>query len=153
MTVETILEPERSALGVTHVVKVTHEDLTAAATSETIQIFPESGTLPAGTRVECVGHRVVTAFSGGSVSALTVTVGDGGDADRLCTAALDDLVATGYTAVPRSVGTQPFTFASADAVDATFAATGDNVVNLSAGEIHIFLKVTDLRTLSNDPAA
>lgn len=152
MQVIPLVGPETSK-GATHVVKLTYADLTdTAATTKTVPILPAaSGTLPAGTVVECLGHRCVTAFAGTSITAVTLQVGDGGDTDRLCTAALDDLIAAGYTAVPRSVTTQPFAFASADTVDALFTATGANLSALTAGEVHIFLRVTDMVEWSSVP--
>lgn len=148
MEIITLSQNEQAAYGgATHLVKVVSTDLTAAATTQTLPILPASGTLPAGTIVECIGHRCVTAFAGTSITAVTLQVGDGSDTDRLCTAALDDLIATGYTAVPRSVTTQPFAFGSADAVDALFTATGANLSALTAGEVHILLRATPFLTL------
>lgn len=147
MEIRTLSQNEQAAYGgATHIVKVVSTDLTAAATTQTLPILPATGTLPAGTIVECIGHRVVTAFAGPSISAVTLQVGDGGDTDRLCTSALDDLIAAGFTAVPRSVTTQPFCLASADAIDALFTATGANLSVLTAGEVHILLRATPFIT-------
>jgi hypothetical protein len=147
MEIRTLSQNEQAAYGgATHIVKVDRFDLTAAATTQTLPILPAVGNLPAGTIVECIGHRVVTAFAGPSITAVTLQVGDGGDTDRLCTAALDDLIAVGFTAVPRSVTTQPFCLAAADAVDALFTATGANLSVLTAGEVHILLRATPFIT-------
>ena len=148
MEIITLSQNEQAAYGgATHLVKVLYSDLTAAATTQTLPILPASGTLAAGTIVECIGHRCVTAFAGTSITAVTLQVGDGSDTDRLCTAALDDLIAAGYTAVPRSVTTQPYALASADAIDALFTATGANLSVLTAGEVHILLRATPFITL------
>lgn len=145
MQILPLVGPETSR-GATHVIKLTYADLTdTAATTKTMPILPAAtGTLPAGTICACIGHRCVTAFAGTSITAVTLEIGDGGDVDRLCTAALDDLIAAGYTAVPASVTTQPFAFASADTIDAKFTATGANLSVLTAGEVHIFLRVIDM---------
>lgn len=152
MEVITLVGPE-SCRGASHVVKITYADLAGtAATTKTMPILPgASGNLPEGTLVRCLGHRVVTAFVGASITALTLQVGDGGDTDRLCTAALDDLLTVGTTAVPASVTTQPYSFAADDTVDALFTATGANLSALTAGEVHIFLQAKDLKEFSAVP--
>lgn len=152
MKILNLVGPETTK-GATHVVILTYADFAGtAATTKTIPILPaSSGDLPAGTVCECLGHRCVTAFAGTSITAVTLQVGDGNDTDRLCTAALDDLIATGYTAVPRSVTTQPYALAAADTIDALFTATGANLSVLTAGEVHIFLRITDMVEWSSVP--
>jgi hypothetical protein len=127
------------------VVKLTYEDLnTTAAVTKTMPILPVAGTYPAGTMMECIGLIIVTPFIGAALSALTLQVGDGTDPDRLCTAALANLLVGGYSAMPRSVGTQPFVFASADTIDALVTATGANLTALTAGEVAILLRIIDM---------
>lgn len=152
MQVIPLVGPETTR-GATHVVKLLYTDLTdTAALTKTLPILPGStGTLPVGSMVRCIGHRVVTAFVGASVSALTLQVGDGGDTDRFATAALDSMLATGYTAVPASVTTQPYAYESADTVDALFTAVGANLSVLTAGEVHVFLQVVPLGEFNEVP--
>lgn len=115
--------------------EITHADLTAAATTEAISItgFPANA-YPIHGRV---GLKV--AFSGGSVSELTVQLGDTADPDGLMTAvsvftgaSLDQLGAAGIEA---GIGTAALE--SAYAPEALFTATGDNVVNLDAGKLEV----------------
>lgn len=152
MQVIPLVGPETSR-GATHVVKIVHTDLTdTAALTKTLPILPGlTGNLPVGTMIRCIGHRVVTAFVGPSVSSLTLQVGDGSDPDRYATAALDSMLATGYTAVPASVTTQPFAYETADAVDALFTAVGANLSVLTAGEVHVFLQAVPLSEFNEVP--
>ena len=62
--------------GYTDSIRITHEDLTAAATTQTI-----TKTVKAGSQVRSVAFKVHTAFDGGATSALKLDVGDGDDAD------------------------------------------------------------------------
>lgn len=119
---------------------ITHADLTAAATSEAIAI----ATLPAGTKVILgLSPNIGTLFSGGTVSDLSIDVGfTGGDVNFLA----EDIPA--FTGDPTGIvyGTDGVAFAAdnsnllkagtnSTALAALFKATGDNVVNLSAGSI------------------
>ncbi len=116
-------------------VTVGHADLTDADTSQTINI---DTALPNNSRIVGVDMRALTAFSGGSVSALTVDVGTSGDIDALvdgadlATAAVDGGPAT----MPLGIRHNK-TFASGGQLIATFVSTGDNLVNLTAGSVII----------------
>lgn len=117
-------------------VTVAHGDLTDADTSQTINI---GAVLPANARIIGVDMRALTAFSGGTVSALVVDVGTSGDVDALVdgadlfTAAVDGGPAT----MPLGIRHNK-TFASAGAqLVATFVSTTDNLVNLTAGTVTI----------------
>lgn len=128
----------------THKIIITHADLTDADTSQTIAIVPDtakytSATVPAGTQVRLAKVQVVTAFSGGSVSAATITIGDGGSATRFL-ASTD--IFTAATWFANAAATSPYIYTTTDTIDAVFASTTDNLVNLTAGEIHIYLEVT-----------
>jgi len=151
MQVNTLQLPEQIR-GATHVAIVTFADLNdTAALTKTLSVFT-AASLPAGTLLDCVGYRVVTAFAGGTVATLTVQVGDTGSANRYATAGLKDLLSTGAIAVPKSVTTAPFALTSADTVKLLFTSTVGNLSALTAGEIHIFLRVVDTREWSNVPA-
>lgn len=111
---------------------IEHSDLTAAATSEAIAL----GTLPANAWV--LGHEIYieTLFSGGSASACVLDIG-GTDADAIVdghdvfTAAATGRL-TGSTLGVHSAG-----YFGGEAMKATFAATGDNVVDLTAGKLTV----------------
>lgn len=112
-------------------VTVGHADLTDADTSQDINI---GAALPANARILGVSIHTVTAFSGGSVSALALDIGSSGDADALIDGA--DLMATVVDgqAATRPLGIAPNKlFASSTQLVARFVSTGDNLVNLTAG--------------------
>lgn len=117
-------------------VTIGHADLTDNDTSQTVNI---GATLPANARI--IGHsiRAVTAFAGGTVSALAVDIGTSGDIDAivdgadLFAAAVDGQAAT----MPAGISPNKL-FASAGAqLIATVVSTGDNLVNLTAGAMTI----------------
>lgn len=122
---------------------VGHADLTAAATTETIDF---SSQIPAGATVLARFIKVDTLFSGGSVSACTV---DFGDADAATGWFNGENIftgqATGVRAKPGTLGA----IVSGAAADVKLAArtpklkfntTGDNVVNLSAGSLTAYVQ-------------
>lgn len=126
-----------------HEVTVTHSDLTAAATSEAIDIATDDNgdTFPASARILDVSAVVDVPFSGGSVSALVLDVGNTGDSDEW----LDDEDVFGASAGDvlhdgGAAGTFGALEATAYAPEALFTATGDNVVNLDAGRVRIYIK-------------
>lgn len=126
---------------------ISHADLTDADTNQNITLF----TIPAGARVVDVWTYISTALSGGSASALTMSVGDT-DIDGL--AEEHDVLGTGNGVwiselqngtdkgdylYDDTVYMRAKIYTSATAINTTFAATGDNLVNLTAGELDIYL--------------
>jgi hypothetical protein len=136
----------------THKITVKAADISAAATSKTLAIFPASGSLPAGTCILAVAYSLITPFTGGAVSAMTMKIGDGLDDDRYLTAAKSDLFSA--TAKPYVVGnetTSPWvpvsTTATENVINAIFTATGANTSVLTAGEVEIYLQLSDFAEL------
>lgn len=117
---------------------VTYSDLTTAGTSQTLVLdsaIPK-GSMYAGCRALCV-----TAFAGGSISAMTLALGAGSIATNTFLTA--QTVFTGITAgVTQYSGTATgmvaFTYAG-DTFTATFASTTDNVNASTAGSVYIDL--------------
>lgn len=113
-----------------------HADLTAAATSESFDLW----TTPGPCRVLDPGViDSLTVFSGGAVSAATVAFGidTGPDVDAIGN---ETDIFTGAAAAPKAMGAGVLGFSGAPVsagvtITATFATTDDNVVNLSAGAI------------------
>lgn len=106
-----------------------------AATSATKTIF----SLAAKTVIEYIVVKHTTAFSGGSVSALTLDIGDASDADELL--ASYNLMATVSDTAWESVSVIYLgSFASATNIVATFTATGANLDQLTAGSVDIYVK-------------
>ena len=134
----------RAQTGFTHKIEITHADLTAAATTETLALFPQTGTFPAGTACQRVGFSLKTPFDGGATSTMTLQVGDGGDVDRLLPAVV---VHEDGSEIDFGITNLDHVYLAADTIDALFTATGANVSVLTAGAIDIFLAIVDLNDL------
>jgi hypothetical protein len=160
---------ERIHMGFSHKVIVTFADLTAAATTQTLILFPDASpadvlgtqsagyTLPSGTYIAKCGFQLITPFSGGSVSALTVGIGDGGSATRYSASNASDLFTTSSNTKNASVGGTGYTFTQSDvaagnvaAVTALFTATGGNLSTLTAGVVELYIAVHRLNDLTVD---
>lgn len=114
---------------------IDYTDIAAAATSDTETFL----SLPEKTMIEYIVVKHSTAFSGGSISALTVDIGDASDADELLSAfdvfqtvaeAANEVVSCVYIGA----------FASSTNIIATFTATGDNLDQLTQGSLDIWVK-------------
>ncbi len=126
---------------------VSYADLTDADTSQDITLF----TIPAGCRVVDVWAYVSTAMSGGSVSAVTMAVGDS-DPDGL--AEEHDVLGTGAGVwilegqngtdkgdllYDDTVFMRAKTYTTATAILAQFVSTTDDLENLTAGKVEIYI--------------
>lgn len=153
--------------GFTHKVILTNADLTAAATTQTLTIFPDgtadgyysNGTaiqdstlnqLPAGFTVEKSQLRLVTPFAATSLTAATLTVGDKASAARYIAAASTDLyTAIGTNTKDNVASATTYAFAGSDVaasnaqLTATIAFTGANVSTATAGQVEILLALMD----------
>lgn len=127
--------------------RVSHAVLTDADTSQDITLF----TISAGARVVDVWAYVSTAMAGGSVSAVTMAVGDT-DVDGL--AEEHDVLGTGNGVwilegqgntdkgaylYDGTVHARAKIYTSATAIKARFVSTTDNLVNLTAGEVDVYI--------------
>lgn len=111
-----------------------HADLTAAAVTETLNI----GAVPAGAFIVGVSLRAYTPFTGGSVSECVVDIGEAGDDNGLIAAANVFAAAVDGVTSTRPLGISPNKrYAAATTLQAKFTATGDNVVNLTAGAVTV----------------
>ncbi len=114
-----------------HEVTITHAELTAAALSEVLDLGAE---LPTGARIVAAEAELTTLFSGGSVSAITVDVGDeGGDTDAIFDG-LNLFTGAGTGFKPTS-GVRPTGTYSEKQLIGTFVSVTANVVALTAGEV------------------
>ncbi len=112
-------------------ITIGHADLTAAATSQAINI---GSPLPPDAVILGREIRLATAFSGGTVSACTVSIG-GTSATAIVNA---ESIFTGATTAKKGTdGANPFGRLGGQQLTATITTTGDNVVNLSAGSMTI----------------
>ena len=118
-----------------------HSDLTDSDTSQTLSIL----SLPAYHAVIDAYVEVATAFSGGSVSALTMDLGVAADVDQYIDSidmmsAVDYLTSTAKGArftSPGNTGIESLT--AATQISAIFTSTGADLDQLSAGDCYISL--------------
>lgn len=115
--------------------RVTHEDLTAAAVTQAISF----ATLPSGPVwfLETWAD-LDEAFAGGSISALTIDLGDAGDVDEILDG-VDGFATLGSKSIR---GARAYGYMEAGHTPiVTITATGDNVVNATAGEAVVYLRI------------
>lgn len=117
-------------------VTVTHAELTDADGSQTINI---GAVLPANARIVGCDIRGLTVFSGGTASAVAVDIGSSGDVDAIVDGA--DLFAAavdgGPATMPKGVRPEKTFATSGVQLTATFLATGDTLLALTAGAVTI----------------
>lgn len=141
-----------AAKGPTHKIVVTYADLNdTAGLTKTLNVQFNGGNFPVKTQFECTHIDVVTAFGGGTVATLTLQLGDAGSAARYWTAASKDLLSTGCVSAARSITTQPFALTTAGTLQALFTSTVGNLNALTAGEIHIYVKIVNLNEYVSVP--
>lgn len=136
--------------------QIDHTDFTAAAVSEAVLAF----SLAAGVVIHDAFFQLDTVFSGGSVSAITGALGiSGGDVDAFVeevdiftgasTGRLFNTQASrGVLLYDATAGILSPLFGndvgtSAIEVDVTAVATGDDVVALDAGQVTVYLLISD----------
>ena len=113
------------------------------AAAETITVPVNAGDVVRGAAIQ-----TVTAFSGGSLSAVSITVGDGDDADGYL-AAYDAFSGGDSTAANSGDlldGTTSYfkVYSSDDTIDITVTPTGDGMADAEAGEVRILLDIARL---------
>lgn len=152
------LPQDQRIAGFTHIVRLTYADI-AQLTSGTAQgivpnntlALPTTLTIPAGSVVRRVIARVVTAVaaSAGTLTTLTMVVGDGGSTNRYL-ASVTAMTAAWLTGYAGS-----YTYTAADTIDIIFTlntnstALISSVATLSAGQIDFYLELQDASPLAN----
>ena len=129
-------------------IRITHADLTASSTTQTIQ-----KDVKAGDQVRFVAYKLHTSFDGGATSALTLNVGDGSDLDRFIDNPSIHADASAIVFGPQVLpGTDSIgkVYAVDDTIDILFTATGANVSVLTAGDIEIFFNIININNVSDD---
>lgn len=154
MRVETLMEEQAANSGFTHRLTLDYTDCTAAATTQTFQFLND---LPRGHIVQAAAFELETAFAGTSITNLSLDVGydlaSGTDdpdafldAYEIAGAATEVLGGDGNGAVFATLRTGYFNQEEMD-IEVLLTATGANLSAMTAGKIHIYLKVVDLRKL------
>ena len=116
---------------------VTYSQLAAAATTNNITLF----SLPAGGVIHAVKTKHSASFTGGSISAYTLSVGITGTLAKY-SAAFDVFQAASATAMQlaTTVGTESHTAATAIKIAA--ASTGANLSAATAGSVDVWVLVS-----------
>jgi len=141
-------------LNVTHVRKVGYAELSAAATTKVVDLFP----IPADGYVELVGYYIAPGefFDGGATSTMTVELGvTGVDTDGFVAATVVHVDGTEISSAINSgafyndlttanvINAKVYDAASATTLSALFTATGANTSALTTGSITFFAKICD----------
>lgn len=127
-------------------------DLTAAATTQTVILLtnPAGSTLPfiipQGGVVMGVKVHATTSFTGGGVTAMTMSVGVTGTVTAL-TSAFDIFQATGNTVVQETPVFKSTTIAPISIV-AAFTSTTANLNLLTAGSVDVYICLLNVSTPS-----
>jgi hypothetical protein len=113
---------------------VTYSDLSAASTTNDVELF----SLPAGGVIHGVKIKHSTAFSGGSISAFTVSVGITGTLAKYASA-FDVFQAVGNTTqqISSTVGTENHGASTSIKIAAT--STGANIDQATAGIVDVWV--------------
>lgn len=94
---------------------------------------------PQGGKILGVQQHLVTSFSGGTLSAVTLSIGKSGGSATFLTAAFDIFQASGDTAVQESAGLFKSGQNSQWTLNATVTPTGDNAANATAGQVDVYI--------------
>jgi hypothetical protein len=159
ISVRPLFQGQMAALGFTHCVRITHENLTttAANTAQTIPLL----SVKAGTVVDRAAMVLVTPFEDLSDAAFntnTLTVGDGVDPDRFLHS---NTAATGIemnrngtevlyhinpvAASTAGLNTAPYMYTADDTVDAVIGSMALKALNdIDKGIVDIYLRVVPL---------
>jgi hypothetical protein len=134
----------KAATGFTHKVIVTKADLTDTDNVQALTLLAA----PAGTVVTNAAHKLVTEFTHGDMATLTYTLGNTASANSIMSATS---VRTGATPISfkAMTATAPvaITAASQNIVAEFTGESAKNLSQLTAGEVHIYLAVSDLNDL------
>jgi hypothetical protein len=149
MTITPLSNEERLSTGLSHKVVITHADLTDTDTAQALTLL----TATEGQFVTRCGYKLVTDFASANGTGLTVSIGNGSSATSYQAAKelqgteVDYWFSQLVTAPPTGAADQA---GESEAVLATFTTSGGSSPTLAeytAGELHIFLGVTDVKKL------
>ena len=118
---------------------ISYSDLSAAAAGNSITL----ATLPAGTVLHGVVMKHSAAFTGGTISAYTVSVGLTGNVAKYATA-FDVFQAPGNTVGQASFGGYVENFGATTDIKISAAATGGLLNAATAGSLTVWLLTTKL---------
>jgi hypothetical protein len=125
-----------------HKITIAETALTAAATTQDITLW----TVPAKTQITRVIAETTTGFTGGTIAAMVVTVGkSAGGVEYLASGSVFAAGVLGDVVAEMGAGLKSATlddfpnFSGAGTISCRFTATGDNVVNATAGSVTFYI--------------
>lgn len=118
--------------------RIQHSELTAAATSESLNVGPP---LPADARILGFGLPLGTPFSGGGAGSCTISVGTDGDDDALIAGANVFAAAVDGMASTMPLGIAPFKQLGGQQLKAK-VTSNVNVADLTAGDVTVEVAYT-----------
>lgn len=124
--------------GANYAVTLDYADVAAATSGVAINLF----SILAGTKVQCVGMKLNTAFDITGTGALALTVGDGDAANSLLASTV---VAVDGTEILYSAGGSAKAYTANDTVDAFF--TDATSMAYTSGSVTLYFRITDLTAL------
>lgn len=150
---------ERIQTGFTHKIRVTFSDLTAAAVTQILNVYPLTGAVTALTSVVRAAVKLITPFTGGAIATAAVDLGDAQTVGRyLANANTDVFTALATNTKPHVIATNAYVYSPANvtntqaAVQLKFTTTVGNVNAATAGELDVYLCILDLNDLARPNA-
>ena len=149
MQIIALSNEERLSTGLSHKVVITHEDLTDTDASQAITI----ASLTEGQFVTRCGYKLVTDFASANGTNVTLKIGNGSSATayqaakELQSTEIDYWFSQLNTAPPSGSADQVGETESILATFDTGGGTSPTLAEYTAGEVHIFLGVCDVRKL------
>ena len=129
-------------------IRITHEDLTASASNQTI-----TKTVNAGDQVREVAYKLHTQFAGHGAT-LKLDVGNGDDADGYIDNSEIHASGTTLDFGPGGTAAESMTGkvynTGGDTIDMTFTINTGNVSQLTSGDIEIFFNIININDVSAD---
>ena len=150
MTTNAFRSLHESPRGYNYRFVITHEDLTTSAdnTAQDITLI----TLPANSVVKSAATYLKTPFEKTGTAAYNsnvLIVGDSGDTDRIIASQQINLNNASEVTAKAHASTTPFAYVAATPIVANFASMAAyDLAELDAGEVHIYLEVAQLDTLT-----
>lgn len=135
MKLNWLSKTDKEITGADVAVSFDYVDIAAASSGAAINMF----SVLAGTKVQCVGMRLLTAFDVSGTGALAVTIGDGGAANSL---QASTVIAVDGTEITYHVGGSAKVYTADDTVDAFF--TDATSMAYTSGKVIFYLRVEDM---------
>jgi len=135
MIVNTLSKTDRELYGADVAVSFDFNDIAAATSGTAINMI----SVLAGTKVQCVGMVLNTAFDVSGTGALAVSLGDGGSATAV---QASTVIAVDGTEILYHVGGSAKVYTADDTVDAFF--TDATSMAYTAGKVTFYLALSDM---------